>query len=706
MFIFLLLIILSAGMYSTYPFIKEQAKKYEYNIFEQEGFLVNLNHSNYGIYFDTLKNKENSTLRPSDILINAEKKYNEDTKENMEYAKEEFDREVYGYQEDLDANLKNLDYYAVNRDNKLIKERNQGKINSLSVDNFDHNRLEALNNKYSFYIVIDYNENGDINIKNIYGADKLVATDRLKNSRVSIPHNLEMKPIKNMTYVYAVPKELQYNDFISDLKVQSKIHSYNIASSNFVNLAIIVVLMVGLIIPYKLSKELIGFKKLVKIPIEISGFIFICTIAVVLNEASYSMISGTLEENLINLAPMVTSKEVIDALEIITNILFWTVSFGIIFIATVIVKHVFSTGIKEYLRGNSLIYKILRSIWRINKRVYNYLINIDLRSKENRRLATLLGINLIILSLMSALWFFGILAAVIYTFILFRVITKHYNDISGKYNRLFEATNKIAEGDLEVNIEEDLGVFNALKVELQNIQNGFKKAVNEEVKSQRMKTELITNVSHDLKTPLTSIITYVDLLKDENLSADKRKEYLDTLDRKSQRLKDLIEDLFEVSKATSGNINLNIVNVDVVSLMKQTLLELDDKIVKASLVVRTNYPEEKVILRLDSQRMYRVFENLIINITKYALEGSRVYIDINRSMDKVEIVLKNMAANEVNFNVDEIMERFVRGDKARNTEGSGLGLAIAKSFVELQGGKLDIIVDGDLFKVVIIFDKA
>jgi signal transduction histidine kinase len=303
------------------------------------------------------------------------------------------------------------------------------------------------------------------------------------------------------------------------------------------------------------------------------------------------------------------------------------------------------------------------------------------------------------------MWFFGIFAAIIYTVILFRVITKHYNDISSKYNKLFEATNKIAEGNIDVNIEEDLGIFNSFKVELQSIQKGFKKAVNEEVKSQRMKTELITNVSHDLKTPLTSIITYVDLLKDENLSVEKRREYLDTLDRKSQRLKELIEDLFEVSKATSGNISLNIVEVDVVSLIKQTLLELEDKIAEASLVVKTNYPEEKVILPLDSQRMFRVFENLIINITKYAMSGTRVYIDVIDRIDKIEITLKNMAANEINFNVDDIMERFVRGDKARNTEGAGLGLAIAKSFVELQGGKLDINVDGDLFKVIITINK-
>ena len=191
----------------------------------------------------------------------------------------------------------------------------------------------------------------------------------------------------------------------------------------------------------------------------------------------------------------------------------------------------------------------------------------------------------------------------------------------------------------------------------------------------------------------------------EFLSDEKRVQYLDTLDRKSQRLQELIEDLFEVSKANSGNVNLNIVDVDVVSLMKQTLLEVDDKIKNSSLTIRNNFPSDKVILKLDSQRMFRVFENLLINITKYAMDGSRVYIDILDKEDYVEITLKNMTAQEIDFNVNELVERFVRGDKSRNTEGSGLGLAIAKSFIELQGGEFDVSIDGDLFKVVIKFKK-
>ncbi len=285
------------------------------------------------------------------------------------------------------------------------------------------------------------------------------------------------------------------------------------------------------------------------------------------------------------------------------------------------------------------------------------------------------------------------------------IIKKKYSIINKDYKKLLNITKDIANGNLNTNLEEDLGTFNLLKNEIGNIQIGFKKAVDEEVKSQKMKTELISNVSHDLKTPLTSIITYVDLLKDENLSDEKRKLYIDTLDRKSERLRVLIDDLFEVSKANSGNVSLNIVDVDIVSLMKQTLLEVEDKMKSSNLTLRNNFPDEKVILKLDSQRMFRVFEHLLINITKYAMPNSRVYIDIIDKTNKVEISFKNMTAEEITFNVNELVERFVRGDKARNTEGSGLGLAIAKSFVELQGGSIDVSIDGDLFKVVIVLKK-
>ncbi|MEG1132305.1 MAG: sensor histidine kinase, partial [Romboutsia sp.] len=322
-----------------------------------------------------------------------------------------------------------------------------------------------------------------------------------------------------------------------------------------------------------------------------------------------------------------------------------------------------------------------------------------------KKIKTLLIINLIVVGIMCGFWFFRLIILPIYTIVLYIIIKKKYLSVNRDYSKLLDLTKAIANGKLDTRTDEDLGTFNVMKNEIENIQRGFKKAVDEEVKSQKMKTELISNVSHDLKTPLTSIITYVDLLKDENLSEEKRIMYIDTLERKSERLRVLIEDLFEVSKANSGDVSLNIMDVDVVSLMKQTLLEVDDKMKASNLKIKNNFPDEKVILKLDSQRMFRVFENLLINISKYAMDSSRVYIDIINEKECVTISFKNMTAEEIDFNVDELAERFVRGDKARNTDGSGLGLAIAKSFVELQGGRFEVSTDGDLFKVVIKFNK-
>ena len=237
------------------------------------------------------------------------------------------------------------------------------------------------------------------------------------------------------------------------------------------------------------------------------------------------------------------------------------------------------------------------------------------------------------------------------------------------------------------------------------MQQGFEKAVVEEAKSQSMKTELITNVSHDLKTPLTAIITYVDLLKKEDTTEDERKVYIDTLDKKSQRLKVLIEDLFEVSKAQSGNVQMNFMDVDIVSLLKQVKSEMEDSLEASDLTFRWNLPEEKVMLSLDGQRTYRVFENLISNALKYSMPYSRVYVDVENEKDVVKVIFRNTSAQELDFDPERLTERFVRGDASRKSEGSGLGLAIAKSFVELQNGKFKIEVYGDLFKVILTWNK-
>ncbi len=360
-------------------------------------------------------------------------------------------------------------------------------------------------------------------------------------------------------------------------------------------------------------------------------------------------------------------------------------------------------GIKETIKQRLLLYRIFPYVKSKLLAIYEAVEHFDVTRNAKRLILKIVLLNAVILFLISSLWMGGLTVAIIYSVILYFVLRKYISNLQKRYSILLKATNEIAQGNLNVTIPEDLGVFEPFKPQIIRIQEGFKKAVEEELKSQRMKSELITNVSHDLKTPLTAIITYINLLKEENITQEQRREYLQTLERKSLRLKVLIEDLFEVSKATSKNITLNIMDVDVINLVKQVAFEMSDKLNTANLDVRMTLPGEKVIVPLDSQKTYRIFENLFGNIAKYSMPGTRVYVNGTVQEEGVEITLKNITAEEIHVTPEELTERFVRGDASRNTEGSGLGLAIAKSFTELQGGKFSIQMDGDLFKVTVFW---
>ncbi len=326
---------------------------------------------------------------------------------------------------------------------------------------------------------------------------------------------------------------------------------------------------------------------------------------------------------------------------------------------------------------------------------------VDWQDNSTKLIRKIVIVNFLILAVISCFWVIGIFVLILYSIGLFFLLRKYWREMHEKYRVLLNGINRIAEGDLDAEIEEDLGIFEPFREQINKIRAGFKKAVDEEVKSQSMKTELITNVSHDLKTPLTAIITYVNLLKDENATEEEKKSYIQVLEQKSMRLKVLIEDLFEVSKANSRNVTLNLIDLDIVSLMKQVRLELDDKISTSQVEFKWNLPEEPVVLKLDSDKTYRIFENLLVNIVKYGMPGSRAYIDIEKNEKQVKVSMKNISAVELSDNGIDMTERFVRGDKSRNTEGSGLGLAIAKSFAEVQKGKLEVEIEADLFKVLI-----
>lgn len=272
-----------------------------------------------------------------------------------------------------------------------------------------------------------------------------------------------------------------------------------------------------------------------------------------------------------------------------------------------------------------------------------------------------------------------------------------------KVDKINQALKEIYEGNPNVHLEKEelTGVLKQMAEYINDIAGGFTNAIEQSLKSERLKTELITNVSHDIKTPLTSIINYVDLLKQEDIKDEKIKQYIDILNQKSLRLKKLIEDLVEASKVSSGNVKLNIEVIDLKELLAQTMGEFEDRFENKNLKIDIEMPDEEVKIKADNRYMYRVIENLFSNITKYSIDNSRVYISLTKQNDRIKLEIKNISKDKLNISPDELMQRFVRGDKSRYTEGSGLGLSIAKSLTEMQGGKFDINIDGDLFKVII-----
>jgi signal transduction histidine kinase len=266
---------------------------------------------------------------------------------------------------------------------------------------------------------------------------------------------------------------------------------------------------------------------------------------------------------------------------------------------------------------------------------------------------------------------------------------------------------RISEGDLENKIPySTLGSeYKELAVNLNHVSDGMQSALQKQLKSERMKTELITNVSHDIKTPLTNIINYVDLLKNEHTDSEKSKEYLQVLDKQSSRLKKLIEDLIETSKAASGNISTNPLSTNLGILPTQSVGEYKDRLEASRLEVLVTLPQADLYAYCDPRLTWRAFDNLLSNVGKYSMAGTRVYISAEETEKAARIIFKNISKDQLNVSPDELTERFVRGDRARNTEGSGLGLSIAKSLTELQQGSLEIAVDGDMFKATVRLPK-
>ena len=267
------------------------------------------------------------------------------------------------------------------------------------------------------------------------------------------------------------------------------------------------------------------------------------------------------------------------------------------------------------------------------------------------------------------------------------------------------ATETLASGNLDAEMPQGKPLATEAYIlgNIEHLSDGLQKAVEKSIYDERMKAELITNVSHDIKTPLTSIINYVDLIKREKIDNDKVNHYIEVLDQKSHRLKQLTEDLVEISKISSGNIELECMPIDLGELVRQSIGEFEDKFAANNLQIIVTIPEQPIIIYADGRRTFRVMDNLLQNIYKYAMPNTRVYVDLKAEDGNVELLLKNISKSALNIDVKELMERFVRGDQSRSTEGSGLGLSIAGDLIRIQGGTFDIVLDGDLFKVMIVF---
>ena len=362
-------------------------------------------------------------------------------------------------------------------------------------------------------------------------------------------------------------------------------------------------------------------------------------------------------------------------------------------------KYMFTYGLWNYFKDHTLCY----ALYKKGRVFVDSLMKFDLKDDYNKTILKLVISNALLVIILYELSPGYTVFAVVYVIISFLFIRKELWKIRRDYNHMLDFTEQLSHGRFDTEIEDDLGIFNSMRNRLNNLKTGFEAAVKEETKSQNMKTELITNVSHDLKTPLTCIKNYVILLKNTDCDEETRNEYLKQLEIYTNRLANLIQDLFDVSKATSGNIELHPINLRLSALLDQSIAECVEVLESKDIQIIKNV--EDVEAYLDGDKTYRVFENLLTNIGKYAMPHSRAYIDIHDEEDHISVIFKNMSEAEMNFNSEEIQERFVRGDKSRHETGSGLGLAIAKSFVVAQNGTFDIDIDGDLFKVIMTFKK-
>lgn len=743
---------------SQYPGFKERAAADEPNILTGSEFLHEIYQGNIVLYkqfcdYEASKEEGGENTSAQGYFLSADVKnakdfseyYDFDGETPLSYAGEQLDELLYQWYLSFQNGIeRQIDYEFMDRGSERTFSNTERALHYLGTDE----EAVYLDDYYPYYIKLDFDKEGVLEHVWVRGedADTLVkSVQRVMRSRYlerslyeslsySAYGNIDWEDAiyyladdgvvkqmslqvlnmpKNCTICYALT-EAQLNE----LKASSRLFLSMSTAGNYQNsgiqdifrLLLIILGMAAMLLPFW-KKYHLHKQNLLPLHIEVLTAL-VCATFLILGELSVTLVMYSMSDSweyslshiLCATFPVLTDPAAKDIVWVI-NFLFLAAAFTLWFTLITAYAQVYLFGLRGYVRKRCLCYRVFRymrvSIRRKRAHIKREFLHMDLEQNMNVPLFKLLLANFLILALISMFWVFGVFLLIPYTVFLYGFLRKYIRIIQGQYTKMLDAAHSVADGNLQTQIEGDWGMFSPFQEELSAIQSGFLSAVEEEVKSQRMRTELITNVSHDLKTPLTAIITYTELLQEEGVTETQRKEYLEVLQRKSLRLKTLIEDLFEVSKATSGNVAFHTEKVDICHLVRQMYLEYEDKAKDAGLVFRFQFPEQKVFLMLDGDKTSRIFDNLYTNIIKYAMPDSRVYVSVAQDAEEVRVELKNISGYELNIPAESLTERFVRGDSARSSEGSGLGLAIARSFVELQGGKMEIGIDGDLFKVLL-----
>lgn len=675
----------------------------------------------YSIYYKSLEYaSDNNNITQNDIDICKSELVDKVNKEyenyrNDKYNDESFSKLTYEEQQKIlsEEKEKITEKYTLN-DEEMKEYILNRKVNSAS----------DLNNKIKSYVNLNFRAYDKL--KDIWiGGEKIDSNNIIKNSKYFKEINIDYNG-NVIEKIYVDGKEIN-NNIISKLIYYNKYsyHTYydryepnNIYAYDYNEKQSI---SIYIWMPQEIKKGDVVYENLKRVEININRFYLSCgSFIMFIILAILCLVSLSKNKSKINIIEDIVNKIKVWPIEakVGIGILGW-ISWNTTYIYYNTNNYIRRLNLISVIWTSLalLIYYVLirviiinyneRTLFKNNITIkcWNYLSEIMTRSSLIKTflimsgLYVISGLLLFVVSGILSIFPIGILIGIILTIIYIVIFIKELIYL----DKIIIGSKAATEGKLNCNIEEKgRGHLRELAHDINNIRDGLRKSIESEMKSENMKTELITNVSHDLKTPLTSIINYIDLLKRENIESETAKDYINILDKKSQRLKVLIDDLFEASKATSGAMELNITKIDIVQLLKQSLGENDERFKNSNLSVKLDIPDTKIFINGDGQRLYRVFENLISNIVKYSLSNTRVYIQMYvDDENKVVIIMRNISAYELDFCANEITNRFKRGDSSRSTEGSGLGLAIAKSIVELHGGKFNIEVDGDLFKSII-----